>query len=300
MKRGAPDHHKMKQLARELKLPKRYALPLANGIMERLWHYTAKHYPQGDIGRAPDWAIAEACGWDCSKRADRIGQDSDKVVAFVTALVVAGWLDRDKRCRYLVHDWVEHADESVRKTLKNKHLEFLFPVNQEAPERTIPAAFPLPLPLPGRNGGAGLTSATSSGAPEPKREKAAPAQLIGNGFAPDSATDWATRYEGVYKLYPKPGWKPEGQMRYVEIISGSVDQQTAAAAIDRSVREWARFWEVNPGEFVPGIGNWFQDGYYLRIPTINPKSNGRSETATEEAIRFAREKREKEKNARAK
>ena len=124
MKRGTPDHWKMRELARLLNLPARFGIATANGIMERLWHYTAKFHPRGDIGASPDWAIADACGWSCGTRTDRLGQDSDKLAAFIDALVVARWLDRDKVCRLLVHDWADHADSSVKKWLKDRDLSF--------------------------------------------------------------------------------------------------------------------------------------------------------------------------------
>lgn len=143
MKRGTPDHWKMREFARLMKFPVRYGLPLANGIMERLWHYTAKYHPQGDVGKAPDWAIAEACGWD-SKSATQL----------VDALVGAKWVDRCEKHRLLVHDWGEHADESVKKTLKNRGLAFLFPENSVQCAGKVPPALasaspePKPLPLP--------------------------------------------------------------------------------------------------------------------------------------------------------
>ena len=144
MKRGATDHWKMRELARLCHVPERYALAWANGTMERLWHYTAKYHPQGDIGTSPDWAICDACAWDCGKRADRPGQDSGKAAAFVAALLTAGWLDSDGRCRLIVHDWAQHADSSVKKTLENKGLSFFVPEKNNHPEKQISPAFPEP------------------------------------------------------------------------------------------------------------------------------------------------------------
>ena len=147
MKRGTPDHWKMRELAKLLNLPTRFGIATANGIMERLWHYTAKYHPRGDIGSAPDWAIADACGWDCGKRMDRPGQDTVKIAAFIDALVTARWLDRDNACRLLVHDWSDHADTSVKKYLKDKGLSFLSPTSTESQE-SLPLPLPLPLPSP--------------------------------------------------------------------------------------------------------------------------------------------------------
>jgi hypothetical protein len=109
VKRGTPDHRKMKDLARRLKIP----LPYAVGIMEMLWHQVSKYAIQGDVGKWPDEAIAEAVHWK---------GDTDKLV---NALVDSGWLDRDPDYRLVVHDWDQHADQSVCKTLKNKGLGFV-------------------------------------------------------------------------------------------------------------------------------------------------------------------------------
>lgn len=116
MKRGTPDHWKMRELARLMKVPVKYGLAWANGTLERLWHYTAKYHPQGDIGKARDEFIASACGWP----------ETD-AMTLVDALVAAKWLDRDTTHRLLVHDWAEHCDDSVKKTLKRNGLAFFCP-----------------------------------------------------------------------------------------------------------------------------------------------------------------------------
>jgi hypothetical protein len=111
MKRGTPDHWKMKDLARRLNVPVLYALPWANGIMERIWHYAEKYCVQGDIGKVPNEEIAEVCCWPI-KRANEL----------VDALVSAKWLDISKKHRLLIHDWEDHCTDAVKKTLNRKGL----------------------------------------------------------------------------------------------------------------------------------------------------------------------------------
>ena len=48
MKRGAPDHWKMSDLARRLKVPDKYGVTWANGALERLWH-SARNTPLVEI-----------------------------------------------------------------------------------------------------------------------------------------------------------------------------------------------------------------------------------------------------------
>ena len=126
MKRGTPDHYKMAELARLLKVPAPYAIPWANGVMERLWHYAAKYTPQGDIGKVSDEAIAKACEWPERKSSQ-----------LISALLEAKWLDFSERHRLLVHDWSEHADESVKKLLQRKGLQFFCPENVRSDAQTI-------------------------------------------------------------------------------------------------------------------------------------------------------------------
>jgi hypothetical protein len=105
MKRGTPEHPKTIELAEVLGIP-RYA---AVGLLELLWHATAKHYPDGDIGRWANRHIAKAVYWD---------GDAD---AFVAALIACGWLDAvDDPRRLVVHDWQEHADDAVKRRWRRR------------------------------------------------------------------------------------------------------------------------------------------------------------------------------------
>lgn len=99
----------MLALAETLSIP----VPHAVGIMEMLWHFTGQYAPQGNIGKFPDTSIARACLWPV-KEAERL----------LEGLVSCGWFDPDPEHRYLVHDFREHAEESVKIYLKRKNLLF--------------------------------------------------------------------------------------------------------------------------------------------------------------------------------
>jgi hypothetical protein len=109
MKRGTPEHPKTVRLAKLLHIQRWGAV----GILESLWHFTSRFAIQGDIGAWTDQEIAEAIGWT---------GDPGRLI---TALVEAGWLDRNQAYRLVVHDWHDHAQESVRKTLRNRSLLFV-------------------------------------------------------------------------------------------------------------------------------------------------------------------------------
>lgn len=102
MKSNTADHPKTLALMGALGVPK-YA---ACGLLELLWHqFTVKYAPQGDVGRWTDAQIAAGVSWDGDP------------AALVPALVKAGFLDESAEHRLLVHDWPDHAEDSVHKVL---------------------------------------------------------------------------------------------------------------------------------------------------------------------------------------
>lgn len=130
MKRGTPEHPKTRRLAKLLNVPQ-YA---ACGLLECLWHFSARYAIAGDIGQWSDEEIAGGVYWQ--------GDPAQ----LIDALVTSGWMDRDSACRLLVHDWHDHADESVRKTLRNRGLSFAT-LREKAPTvPTKPVTEESPLP----------------------------------------------------------------------------------------------------------------------------------------------------------
>ena len=108
MKRTAIDHPKLKRLGRLLGKPAYQVV----GVVESLWHFTARHAIQGDIGKWSDVEIADAIEWE--------GEPAALIAALIDSRlvdVVPGW-------RLVIHDWHEHCDDGVKKTVKNKGLAF--------------------------------------------------------------------------------------------------------------------------------------------------------------------------------
>lgn len=108
MKRSCPGHSKLLHLAALLKLEEW----MAAGLLEYLWHTTAKQAPRGDIGKLTNLHLALAM---------RYRRDPDKMVE---ALVTAGWIEENKELRLVIHDWHDHADDAVRKHLERNNLTF--------------------------------------------------------------------------------------------------------------------------------------------------------------------------------
>ena len=100
MKRGTPNHPKTHQLAELLGIEQWGSI----GILESLWHFGATYAPRGDIGRHTDVAIERAIGWRGTPG------------ALVAALQAARWVDpccSEHRLR--IHDWPDHADQTVKR-----------------------------------------------------------------------------------------------------------------------------------------------------------------------------------------
>lgn len=115
MKRGTPDHPKMLRLAGcihrllasgGINLPSEVCMPLACGLVERLFHFTARYAANGAIGKHGDELIAKSIGWSLVP-----GE-------IIVALTDSEWLDTDvDGVRLYVHDWHEHSDDGADKWL---------------------------------------------------------------------------------------------------------------------------------------------------------------------------------------
>ncbi len=96
------------------------------------------------------------------------------------------------------------------------------------------------------------------------RESVAPAAPPSRPKSPD----YQVRVELLYQSHPVPGFKQDGILRYLEILSSAVNQESTAAAISANHDEWVAHWASHPAEFKPGFGKYFEDGYYLRKPAV--------------------------------
>lgn len=108
MKRPTIGHSKFARLTKALRMPKNQAI----GILEGLWHLCAKETPRGNIGKLTGEAIGVWLEYHGDPQ------------RLMEALADAGWLDRSKKYRYVVHDWHEHADDAVKKYVARHKLTF--------------------------------------------------------------------------------------------------------------------------------------------------------------------------------
>jgi hypothetical protein len=249
MKRTAMQHTKVNRLVRALKVP-RYA---AVGILESLWHLTAREAVMGDIGRLTNADIADAIFWD--------GEPD----ALIAALIVSGWVDEDATCRLAIHDWREHADDTIKKAIARKREDDpgesgeLFQTNSDK-IRTEPDKSPLPLPLP-------------LPLPEPLPEEQATASIDPE---PDATTSARTPVsdadvERVYAAYPRKVGKSNAmaaiRKAVAHLASGkdwpALHGADAISLLHEKVTRYARSPAGSAGDFTPHPATWFNQARYL-------------------------------------
>lgn len=183
-KRGTLEHPKTLKLARRLEIPPCFAL----GVLESLWHWAAKYARDGRIDAEP-WQVAEAI---------RYPWPEEKLFA---ALIECGWVD-EVDGEMFIHDWADHADNAVKKTLANRGESFANgdkPFGKKTPEskndlKVGKEVSGKSTPISGKQ-----TSFSSLPEPEPEPEPVAGAPL------PPTATAEIQEIEtGPPEVWPPP------------------------------------------------------------------------------------------------
>jgi hypothetical protein len=214
-------------------------LPYVVGTLEMLWHWAAKFTPQGDIGKYSDKTIEDAISWSGSS-----GE-------LVRVLVEKRWLDRDSTHRLVVHDWRDHADESVRKALRRNCLEFVIadggqcPENVETPSGKILPALPC-LTLP------------SQASPEPLP---AAVRANGNGHHRKPDPDFDVWAEAAYARHPKKADKFLSLKALHETFAGHPQLQRTFDK-HHEIMCATPEWREKHGRFAPRLSEWIvNDGW---------------------------------------
>lgn len=130
MKQGTMRHPKTLRLARILDIDTWGAYGLVCSIKEVAVEYARA----GDIGRLSNEEIAHYVGWR---------DDPGKLIG---ALLEAGWLERCETHRLVVHDWSDHAEAWVRKSLDRNGLLFCdgsSPHRRKKPVRSLTGQRPV-------------------------------------------------------------------------------------------------------------------------------------------------------------
>lgn len=104
MKHTVVNHPKTRKLKRLLRLPLFHIL----GLLEGLWQLTAEYATDGGIGRMDNDEIADWLEYD--------GDPQELIDAFIEAK----WLDHDEAARLVVHDWIDHCPDYVKKRIRRQ------------------------------------------------------------------------------------------------------------------------------------------------------------------------------------
>lgn len=233
MKRGATRHPKVMNLAHELGIVRHHAV----GILEDLWHWTAKYAPSGSLAACSDQTLAEG-----------IGHDGDPH-RLVEALVKTRWVDQHPMHRLVVHDWPDHAEDSVHSALARAGRLFCNgrqpKVGRLAGEERVKAMELLALAVARYPGEASQTSLLGDSAESPPRlrgasaeESALPlplplptAQQQPHPTLPDQIP--LAGLIGVTPERPSPGPRPVASMDIVQAL-----RQHITLISELSGREW--------------------------------------------------------------
>ena len=128
--RAVPDHPKFYHLKQLLGLSTYEAL----GILEALWHFTARFTPAGDVGKFPDEQIGAWLGWS-------------RPESVISGLITSKWIDEDVIYRLITHDWHEHCPNYIKGEFARLKREFAKPTKKPLSSSLVPSKPPL-LPLP--------------------------------------------------------------------------------------------------------------------------------------------------------
>lgn len=221
MKRGTPEHVKTGRLARLLKID-RYA---AVGLLECLWHFTARHAKLGDVGQCDDIEIAEACYWT--------RQPSE----LVDALVAAGWVDRHDEYRLIIHDWHSHCDDYTKRLVNLSGDKFRSILeNSGKVQKRSPQA-----------------SASASASALPTEKQPLSAKRTAKGAKPEYSESFIAFWAAAPARAKERSGKPEAWKAWAKNECEAANGQIMA-----SLEAWklSRKWTDDGGKYIEGIHRW--------------------------------------------
>jgi hypothetical protein len=246
-KRGTLEHPKTLHLADILECDECEAL----GLLEALWQITAKFYHTGKLKNVTPRSLG---------RAIRTRRDSETVW---NALIEARWIDIGFDGSGYVHDWPDHADDTVKKNLKNRHECFELPdgtllgpsekrkgiITEESKDnsRMIPEKSENDLRQP---------------EPEPKPEPK-PKRIIATPSASPELVE--SSWETFKSIYPKRNgaldWV-KGKDKFFALCQSGTDPAVILEGLQR-YREWCDATKTTHTEFVRQVPTWINKRSWL-------------------------------------
>lgn len=218
----------------------------ACGALELLWHATARLTPKGDIGKYPDLEIEEEIGWT--------GEPGRLIRGFIES----GWIDQDETYRLIVHDWHDHADDSVKKLLKRHRWDFVNAKGDMSGKSLdmdpLPEPNPHPVPKP-------------EPLPKPEPNPAPVAMTNDDQDIHALAYQLGTELSSNHPVICSPPKARTAAERALFRFRGP-----NLLRVIQSIREthaahckvWRAALERNPRTYVPHLHIWFEEEQYLQ------------------------------------
>jgi hypothetical protein len=262
MKRSGLRHPKTRALARELNIP----LPHAIGLLSLLFDFVGEYATAGNVGKFTDIEIAVGSEWSV--------EDAGQLTS---ALLKVGYFEAHEVHRFVVHDWLDHCEDFVKKRLERQN---------RGSGGTIPEM--------SGNGASANPSQPSANPTQPKPTIAHRNEK--KGFT-------KAQIEQVYQAYPRKVGKGEA----LKAISKALDtlaKDHPDITIDMhpddvttvmvcGVHKFAASPSGQNGKFTPYPATWFNQKRYLDDPdewqTQGAQNNGRNDAAARRTAKRDRE-----------
>jgi len=101
------------------------------GVLELFFHFVAKHAPDGAVGKFRPSAIADAVDWP----ADRDPDDLIDALLSCGRDGRPGYLERHKTHELIVHDWRDHATNTLKRYVSRGTIKFVEPDPPDDPPK---------------------------------------------------------------------------------------------------------------------------------------------------------------------
>lgn len=260
MKRGTTEHPKFLALCLRLNLDSWEG----QGLLEAIWHFTARFARRGDIGRWTDEQIARGIGWKRSPGSE-----------MVAALVAERWLDEHTEHRLIVHDWNQHADDTIHRQLARARELFANGVTPQV------SRLPLSEKAEAKRELARLARVRTKCAPGaaqvrpslpfPTPPEPEPGEKINAARAARSIATW---FEEVFvTAYPKHRQATQITSARNYVTRQLRPDESARARVIEHLEAWksSSEWTKDGGEYVPGLRKFFEKRCHEILPVERPR-----------------------------
>ena len=253
MKRGTDLLLKFKLLKTRLDIPAWQA----KGLLQSIWDFTAENAPMGDIGKFTNEEIAIGIEYD---------GDADELLQ---VLLQSKWVDADSTHRLVVHDWLEHCEEWIKKRLERKGLMEKRRTTADNGRRCLPTAANGCLPDPDPD---------PDPVPDPE-----PCVKTNTAQRGNSTDNYTTDFEQFWAAYPKRKNKGQAWKAWKALKPSHTTVQDMLACLPLHVA--SSQWLKDNGQYIPYPATWLNArGWEDEVENGNGKPPPQIEITTFEDV----------------